>query len=93
MLIPEGSGASVTLTITPVDDEIIDSNETIQIILSEGNNYKVSDANKSTTLVIADNDFDQAFTSVYLETGSSTILNDDKLNIAGKPLNQCWMPH
>jgi hypothetical protein len=75
---------SITLTITPVDDAIIDANEIIQLIIISGTGYQVSDTDNTVTLNIEDNDFEQAFTGLYLETSAATILNSDPLTIVGK---------
>jgi ribosomal protein L35AE/L33A len=84
VLIPAGTNKHVTLTITPVDDDKIDHNETIQLLLTADSSYQVSNSEKTAILTIDDNDFVKAHTELEIETSSATILNNKTLDFTGQ---------
>ncbi|MCT7956395.1 DUF4347 domain-containing protein [Laspinema palackyanum] len=71
--IPEGS-TTTTINLVPIDDEIDDENETVQLTLSPGTGYATSAANNSASLTIADNDTAGV---IIAETGSNTAASED----------------
>jgi len=87
VVIPENTEeTNITLTITPIDDDIVDYKETIQLILSNGNGtgYQVSNTQNSASMIIRDNDFHPVATGLSLETNHATILDGGSLTIFGK---------
>lgn len=48
--------STATISVIPVDDSIIDPNETVGITLTSGSNYSISSANNTANLIIVDND-------------------------------------
>jgi WD40 repeat protein len=75
---------SIKLKITPKDDDFVDPNETISITLYPGTSYKMSETEKTATLVIKDNDYHQVATALSLETNHAAILDKGGLTISGK---------
>lgn len=75
---------SIKLKITPKDDDFVDPNETISITLYPGTGYKMSETEKTATLVIKDNDYHQVATALSLETNHAAILDKGSLTISGK---------
>ncbi|WP_016951150.1 Calx-beta domain-containing protein [Anabaena sp. PCC 7108] len=69
---------SATVTVTPVDDALVEGNETVILSLTDTNNYDLGTAN-SATVIIADNE--QQDNAVNLSVSPATVLENGTTNL------------